>query len=214
MIRQSCYFSILILFFSISASAQDNCAAAVSLCAGSSINRSTVGATTVGSDPALSCGDAVVNNSVWFIVLATKNGTCTITVSNINNNPGLDMEVYTGSCGSLTTIGQCASGNSGTGGTMSITFVTISGTTYYVMVDGNGGNQEAFDIIATTPNDAIVARPDANFNVNPSSGCTPLSSLFQPSATVLHGGTNITYDWKINLGSYFPSSGEIGRAHV
>ena len=207
MIRQSCYFSILILFFSISASAQDNCAAAVSLCAGSSINRSTVGATTVGSDPALSCGDAVVNNSVWFIVLATKNGTCTITVSNINNNPGLDMEMYTGTCGSLTTIGQCASGNSGTGGTMSITFVTISGTTYYVMVDGNSGNQEAFDIIATTPNDAIVARPDANFNVNPSSGCTPLSSLFQPSATVLHGGTNITYDWKINLGSYFPSSG-------
>ena len=65
---------------------------------------------------------------------------------------------------------------------MSVTFATVSGATYYVMVDGNSGNQEAFDIIATTPNDAIVARPDANFNVNPSSGCVPLTSVFQPSA--------------------------------
>ena len=103
MIKHSCYFSILILFLSIKASGQDNCAAAVSLCAGSSINRSTIGATVGGGDPALSCGDAVVTNNVWFTVLAINNGTCLITVSNINNNPGLDMEVYTGSCGSLTT---------------------------------------------------------------------------------------------------------------
>ena len=207
MIKLFSYFSILILFFSIRANAQDNCAAAVSICAGSSINRSTIGATVGGSDPALSCGDGIVTNNVWFTVLAINNGTCVITVSNIDNNPGLDMEVYTGACGALSAIGQCASGSSGTGGTMSVTFATVSGATYYVMVDGNSGNQEAFDIIATTPNDAIVARPDANFNVNPSSGCVPLTSVFQPSATILHGGSNITYDWKINLGSYVSSSG-------
>lgn len=207
MINKSCCLSIFILFISLRAIAQDNCSAAVSLCAGSSINRSTIGATTVAGDPVLSCGDAVVTNSVWFKILAINNGTCNVTVNNINNNPGLDMEVYTGICGSLSTIGQCTSGSSGTGGAMSLSFATTSGTTYYVMVDGNGGNQEAFDIIATTPNDAIVARPDANFNVNPSSGCISLSSLFQPSATILHGGSNITYDWKINLGSFIPSSG-------
>ena len=207
MIKNSIYLFILIIFFSINVHAQDNCASAVTLCAGSSVNRSTIGASVGGSDPALSCGDAVLNNNVWFTILAINNGSSTVTVNNINNNPGLDMEIYTGGCGTLASIGQCASGSSATGGTMSITFATISGTTYYVMVDGNAGNQEAFDIIATTPNDAIVARPDANFNANPSNGCIPLSSLLQPSATVLHGGSNITYEWKFDAGSYIPSAG-------
>lgn len=186
--------------------AQDNCASAVTLCAGSSRNSTTVGATTVGSDPALSCGDAVVNNSVWFAILAVNNGNCTVTVININNNPGLDMQAYTGTCGSLVSTGFCASGSSATGGTMTMSFPTVSGITYYIMVDGNAGNQEAFDITATTPNDAVVARPDANFDVDPVSGCAPLNVLLD-NTTTLHGGTNITYDWKIDAAAYIPSSG-------
>src|SRR3954462_6673906 len=101
------------------ANAQDNCAGAASLCAGSSRSSTTIGASVAGTDPALSCGDATVDNSVWFTVLAVNNGTCTVKVTNINNNPGLDMEIYTGTCGSLVTTGNCASGSSGTGGTMS-----------------------------------------------------------------------------------------------
>ena len=188
------------------ASAQDNCSAAVALCANNLITRTTVGATTVGTDPALSCGDNTVNNSVWFTVVAFNNGNCTITVSNINNTPGLEMQVYTGSCGVLSALGPCASGDAGTGGTMSMNFATTAGTTYYIMVDGTLGNQEAFDILATTSNDAIVARPDANFNTNPSSGCRPLAVQLQ-NTTVLHGGTNISYEWRFNAGPYIPSSG-------
>ena len=83
-------------------------------------------------------------------------------------------------------------------------FATTAGTTYYIMVDGTGGNQEAFDILATTSNDAIVARPDANFNTNPSSGCVPLTVQLQ-NTTVLHGGSNISYEWRFDAGPMFPS---------
>ena len=198
--------SLLLMFICSFAQAQDNCANAVVLCANSTINRTTVGATASGTDPVLSCGDAIVDNSVWFTVFSHNTGTATITVTNIDNNPGLAMEIYTGTCGLLTPSGFCATGSSATAGTMSITFPTTSGTQYYIMVDGESANQEAFTIEATTPDDAIIARPDANFNTSPNYGCTPLDVILQ-NTTILHGGTNISYDWKIDAGAYIPSSG-------
>lgn len=204
--RPTLLLAILLLAGLHKAQAQDNCANAVPLCANSLITRTTVGATTVASDPALSCGDNTVNNSVWFTVRGINAGNCTITVSRIDNNPGLDMQVYTGSCGALVPLGPCASGSSATGGSMSLNFATTAGTVYYIMVDGNGGNQEAFDILATTSNDAITARPDANFNTNPAYGCFPLDVQLQ-NTTLLHGGTNITYEWKFDTGPFVPGSG-------
>ncbi len=198
----SLLFCILI---SYSALAQDNCSSATALCANNTITSSTAGATVSASDPSILCGDNTVNNSVWFTVFAINNGNATITVTQINNNPGLEMEVYTGSCGSLSHIGACTSGI-GPAGSMNVTFATTAGTTYYIMVDGTGGNQEAFNILATTSNDAIIARPDANFNTNPVNGCVPLSVLLQ-NTTTLHGGTNITYQWRVDGGAYLPASG-------
>ena len=209
MIKIFFYFSILILISSLKLQAQniDNCSEAAWLCAGNSVSGSTIAKTASGTDPALSCGDGVVSNSAWFIVRAINIGTCSITVSNINDLPGLDMEVYTGNCGSLVSFGQCASGDSlSAGKKMSVSFATTLGTTYYVMVDGNSGNQEDFDIIATTSNNAIIARPDPNFNPNPNRACLPFSSILDTTGTVIHGGSNLTYTWRINAVD-FPSSG-------
>lgn len=199
-------YSILLLFICSTLKAQDNCSSAVTLCANSTLSRTIVGATVSGTDPALSCGDGVLNNNIWFKVFSQNTGNCTITVTNIDNNPGLSMEIYTGACGALSTTGFCTTGSSATGGSMSISFATIAGTTYYVMIDGESGNQEAFNIVANTPNDAIVARPDANFNTNPTNGCIPLSVVLQNS-TILHGGSNITYEWKVDASVYVPASG-------
>ncbi len=206
MIRIISFFFCLTATFS--ALAQNNsCSNATPLCANNTTSSSTTGATAAGSDPAISCGDNTVNNSVWFTVLAINNGNATITVSQINNIPGLEMEVYTGICGSLTPIiGTSCASAVGPSGSMNVTFATTAGTTYYIMVDGTGGNQEAFTILATTLNDAIIARPDANFNTNPANGCVPLTELLQ-NTTTLHGGTNITYQWKIDGGPYITASG-------
>lgn len=197
---------IFLLITGFTSYAQDDCSNAVTLCANNLLTRTTVGATPGLGDPSLSCGDNSVNNNVWFRVVAINNGSCTVTVTSINNNPGLEMEIYTGICGALTTTGNCTSGSSATGGSMSLTFATIAGTVYYIMVDGTAGNAEAFNITATTSNDAIVSRPDANFNTNPASGCIPLPVQLE-NTTTLHGGTNIIYEWKIDTGSYIPASG-------
>lgn len=203
--RQILLLSALLLSF-FPLFGQDNCSSAVTLCAGSSITRSTAAATVQGSDPSLSCGDATLNNNVWFKVTAIANGTCTVTVTRIDNNPGLDMEVYTGACGSLVTTGFCASGSSATGGNMSVIFPVTNGTTYFIMVDGSNGNQEPFDIAATTVNNSIVARPDANFSTDPSYGCIPLNVLLDNTSTI-YGGTNMNYNWQIDGGAFIPSNG-------
>ncbi|MBP6334520.1 MAG: PKD domain-containing protein, partial [Bacteroidia bacterium] len=197
---------LVLTFLFHESKSQDDCANAVALCAGSIISRTTVGATTNGTDPALTCGDNSVTNSVWFSVIGVVAGNCTITVSNISNNPGLEMQLYTGVCGALVPVGPCTTGSSATGGNMSMSFAIVAGTTYYIMVDGSSSNQEAFDILATTSDDAIVARPDADFNTSPFSGCSPLTVQLQ-NTTDLHGGSNITYAWRLDAGPYVPGSG-------
>src|SRR5258706_9942471 len=98
-------FIVFLFLLVITASGQDKCSQATSLCANNTIASTTQGATVSAGDPALGCGDAVLNNNVWFTVTAISNGTCTVTISRIDNNPGLAIEVFTGSCGTLTTTG-------------------------------------------------------------------------------------------------------------
>jgi hypothetical protein len=186
------------------ASAQDNCASAQQLCANSSIFPSTIGATTVASDPPLPCGDGVVQRSVWFTVLGINAGTAVVTISNIDNNPGLSISAYTGTCGSLVSIpGACNFAN-GPGGSAAISFATAAGATYYIMVDGEASNQEVFTITATTPDDGIMARPSPAFIANPAEGCVPLNILFH-NTTVPHG-LPVTYQWSMGTGDPYVSA--------
>src|SRR5258708_3591171 len=181
---------IFTLLTSLFVNAQDNCANPTALCANNKITASNVGATTVATDPGLSCGGAP-KATVWFTVTGISNGTATITVSAIDNNPGLYVEAFTGSCGSLVTTGQCATAN-GPAGSMSITFATATDTVYHIMVSGKGSNTEAFDILATSATNSIIARPAPDFIANPSNGCIPLSVDLENISTT-YGGTNLNY---------------------
>lgn len=193
------------VFLTIQLQAQDNCSNARALCANSAITATTQGATSSPTDPALTCGDNTVNNSIWFTVSSFAAGTATVSVAGIDSANGLAMQVYTGTCGSLVTTGICTSAT-GVQGSMSVSFATSAGSVYYIMVDGNSGTQENFSIQAASSNNSITARPDANFLANPVNGCVPLNVLLD-NTTILLGGTNITYQWKIDGGSYIPSSG-------
>ncbi|MFM7725597.1 MAG: hypothetical protein ACKO7B_02765, partial [Flavobacteriales bacterium] len=110
---------VLLSLIAAHSSAQDNCSNALPLCNGQTTTRSTTGATPSPlTDPILHCGDNIIHNNVWFQFTAISNGSVTVSVTNINNNPGLAMEVYTGSCSSLVTTGICTTGSSATGGAM------------------------------------------------------------------------------------------------
>lgn len=204
-------FFLILFSLQFSAIAQQNdCAGAVALCGNSSATSTTVGATTDATDPALPCGDVTLDNTVWFTVLGINVGTATVTVSGIDNNPGIAAAVYTGSCGALVAVPAACNSANGPAGTFDINFATTAGTTYYIMVDGEAGNQEAFDIEVNTLDDAIIARPTTSFTANPLSGCVPLSVLLE-NTTQPHG-TPVTYEWRICDPSgvctaYLPASG-------
>lgn len=204
MLKKLPVFFFLILSFS--AKAQDDCNFATSLCASFLSQGSTLGATMAVNDPGLDCGDNTVNNSVWFTMIGIANGTATITVSGIDSLGGLEMEVYTGTCGSLAPIAGACSSATGPAGSMTVTIPVSNGNTYFIMVDGTNGTEEAFDIIATATNDAIVGAPHTQFTTNVLRGCTPLTfGVF--NQTQLFGGSNITYSWQIDAGATIPSSG-------
>ncbi len=175
----------------------DTCSQAVFLCANNTQFSSTIGGTHEATDPALDCGDGIVDQSTWFTVTAISTGTLTINLSTFNA-PGLAMEIYTGSCGALTAVpGACGASATNFG----ITFNVTAGTTYYIMVDGESANETDFNISAT--GNTIIALPDPNFAANPNHGCGPLSVLLHNS-TILNGGTGITYNWSFDGGPSIP----------
>ncbi|HLG35061.1 MAG TPA: PKD domain-containing protein [Bacteroidia bacterium] len=186
--------------------AQDDCANATALCGGSSVSSTTIGATTVASDPALPCGDGVVQRSMWFTILGINNGTAIITLTNIDSAAGLSISAYTGSCGSLVPIAGACDTGFGPAGSATISFATTPGTVYYIMVDGEAGNPEQFTITATTPDDGIIARPSTSFNANPIVACVPACITLQ-NTTIPHG-TPVTYSWRLcTTCPYLPASG-------
>ncbi len=192
-------FLVLAGFVSV-AQNPNRCDQAMFLCANSSQSSTTVGGTanTAGiADPALAFGDGVVNHSKWFTVEGICAGASTITVSGIDNNPGLEMEIYTGSCGTLVSTGL---GNAAVGpaGSMSVVIpATAVGTTYYIMVDGTGGDAEAFSVTATG---CVKGRPSPSFLVSPFLGCTPLCVDLTNTSTT-NDDNPITYKWTIDDGT-------------
>ncbi|MFN8145741.1 MAG: gliding motility-associated C-terminal domain-containing protein [Bacteroidia bacterium] len=203
---QKITFFFLFILLAVTAHAQDDCSFATPLCGSFQATGSTVGATMSITDPALDCGDNTVNNSVWFTIEGINTGTATVVVSGIDNNPGLEMEIYTGNCGSLAPIaGACTSAN-GPAGSMTLNFAVSNGNTYFIMVDGNAGNQEAFTIVATATNNAIIGAPQTQFTTNVLRGCTPLNFTVL-NQTVLYGGSNISYSWTIDTGTPIIGSG-------
>src|SRR5205085_10945013 len=82
-------------------------------------------------------------------------------------------------------------------GNFNLTFNVTAGVTYYIMVDGEFGNEQYFNIEAQ--GNTVIALPDANFSANPNHGCAPITVLLH-NTTVLNGGTGITYTWSFDGG--------------
>ena len=126
--------------------ANDECAAATT------INTVSIAATTAASTQTIapeSCAGytATTANDVWFQFTASSNGTATVNVTNV---VGFDpvIQVYSGTCGSLTNIGCADLGTSG-GSEVAALAGLVSGQTYYVRVYGYTSSTGTFDISVT-----------------------------------------------------------------
>jgi hypothetical protein len=126
--------------------ANDSCAGAVAMTAGTTYTVNTAQATSAG-DPTPACQPSF-GKGVWYTF--TPSSSTTVTISTCGSDFNTVLAVYTGSCGSLTQIacnddnGPACSGNQA-----SVSFAATAGTTYYVLAGGLGGATGNLSILAT-----------------------------------------------------------------
>lgn len=123
----------------------DSCFVATTLTCGAIDTASNILATATDA-PTACTGGGTTSKGVWYTFTGTGYE-LTISTDNAATNFDTEINVYEGPCGSLTCVG--GDDNSGTGSTSEYTFTTVSGTEYYVYVDGNGAAEGEFAISLT-----------------------------------------------------------------
>lgn len=165
----------------------DNCSGAININCGQSIAGTNVGAT---ADAAPVC-TGTTNPGVWYTFIGAG-GTETV---NTCTGTSFDtkISVYSGTCATLV----CEGGNDDFCGLQSqVSFVSIAGTRYYVLVHGFGGATGNFTLTRICPPCSGVPSPGSISG--PSSAICPAT----PVTLTLSGNTianGITYQWKSSL---------------
>lgn len=149
----------------VPAPANDECSGAISLTSGTSCSNTTssLSASTASSGIPVGCSSAGVHYDVWYSFTAARTKH-TVTISSLGTNfTNPEIQVFSGTCGSLTSLG-CGTT------TVTLTGLTI-GNTYYVRVSNIGTpvtSNGGFNICITHP-PAVPVNDDC-------SGATTLTS--------------------------------------
>src|SRR5262249_37022484 len=116
-------------------------------------------------DPAPTCNSSV-GRGVWYTLTPTINER--VNISTCGSDFSTVLSVYTGSCGSLTSV-QCANQGGPFCGccNASVSFSGVGGTTYYILVGGHNGSGGNLQIVGT------LVLPPAN---DTCANATPLAS--------------------------------------
>lgn len=170
-----------------SASNNDLCANTVAVSCGNTYAGTTTSATTTG-DPTATCGTAPSAPGVWYKFTGTGQ---TVTASLCGGATwDTKINVYSGSCASLT----CINGNDDGCSTQStITFNTVVGTDYYILVNGYSGATGTFTLSLTccTPaSPGCATSPSPANNAGGVTICNPSLSWTAPSSTGCNGATS------------------------
>ncbi len=187
--------ALLFFFTQISFSQNDNCTGALPL----NVNTSgactaSTNSTTVGATQSIAGCVGNADDDIWFTLVPTSTSHY-ITVTGLTlYDPVLEM--FAGSCGSLTSIG-CVDGTIGTPEVAIATSLTI-GATYYIRVYSyfGAGDQGTLNICVTTPdNPAPYCASnafDSSLYINNFSTTTALSNITNPSGYTAGGYANYT----------------------
>lgn len=120
--------------FNVCVTSNDNCGTATTVTPGSTIDGSVIGASTTASIP-VGCSTGTPDDDVWYKFTAVYNY-ATLQISSPGSNlltSGLRMQLFSGTCASLTSI-ACGTN------TINATGLTV-GNTYYCRVYSAGAGQ-------------------------------------------------------------------------
>lgn len=132
----------------------DECADAMVLTCGDSDIASNILATDTDAPTACS-GGGTTAEGVWYTFTGTGQEV-TISTDNPGTNFDTQINIFTGTCGSLTCVG--GDDDSGSGTTSTYTFTAANGTDYYIYVDGDGAAEGQFEISLSCA-DVCIANP-------------------------------------------------------
>ena len=169
--------------------ANDLCANATALACGQTLTGTTVGATATG-DPTGTCTTSVNGAGVFYTITGTG-ANITVSTCNAGTNYDTKLFVYSGTCGGFT----CVRGNdddsscSTNGEASSVTFASVVGTTYYVLVGGYLGASGAFALSATCATPPPVPTITS---LTPNAG--PIASSLQIVGTGFTAATRVTFN--------------------
>lgn len=142
--------------------ANDNCSGGTSISVNNNATcTSTTSGTTLGASQTLAACVGTADDDVWYSFVATQ------TVHVATETPGTIgdavMQVYSGSCASLSTI-ACINDATTGNETTTLTNLTV-GSTYYVRVHSfaNGSGQGTFTMCVNTPPTIITSGALASF---------------------------------------------------
>jgi hypothetical protein len=137
---------LLLIVWSWCSYAQDTCALALPISAGTHVVTGING--TQAPAPICTGNGTVATLGEWYTYTPSTTYNVTITSDIVDNTPRKDtrVHIYTGNCGALT----CYAGDddSGTGYSSLVTFVAYAGTTYYIAWD-NRWNSTTFSFLLT-----------------------------------------------------------------
>lgn len=181
----------------------DNCNLAVSLAASSNSVCTNTSATTVGATQSQPGCAGVADDDVWFRLVATSTSHNITVKGNTLYDPVLEM--FTGTCGALTSIG-CVDGTIAAPEVAIATGLTI-GATYYIRVYsyGSGVNQGTFDICITTPDNpapyCVAEGTDPTRYINNFSTTGALTNINNPTGYSAAGYGNYTAQSVVSMAS-------------
>ncbi|HWB07366.1 MAG TPA: PPC domain-containing protein [Verrucomicrobiales bacterium] len=179
--------------------ANDNFSAAITM-TGSAWNTtgSNVDATFENNEPINSLSDGSAFQSVWWKWTAPASGL--FRVSTAGSSADTVLVIYSGSAlTSLTKIAQ--NQDAGWGGTGALTFTAVSGTTYYLNVDGQKRQEGALKLtlgpVTAPPNDNHAGRLILP-GLMPAAGGTVLGATPEGTDPAIPGATlgrSVWYEW-------------------
>src|SRR6266404_5441310 len=139
--------------------ANDSCNGAIAMTPGMIYTENTAIATSAG-DPTPSCQSSF-GRGVWYTITPAISGV--VAISTCGSDFDTVVQVYTGSCGSLTALsGGCNDDNGPSCDTSqaSVSFIGTAGTTYWILSGGFSGTNGSLNIVATAPQPpAITSQP-------------------------------------------------------
>jgi gliding motility-associated-like protein len=177
--------------------ASDFCNSATPICDFNGYCGNTSSSYTSSEVPTGFCG-SVENNSWLSFVASATSATLNVWTSNCSSGDGIQMEIYTTTnCSNFTSVSNCVSDGTMSNFQISTTSPLVVGQTYYLMIDGWGGDVCDY-VISANSGVMVVDAISVETGTNQANLCDGQSTQLQAS-----GGSS--YSWSPTTGLSNPN---------